>query len=115
MYYEGRGKSVHNQRIERCLRDMWNGFTNIYHNLFNFMKNQGILNPDDDMAESNFRPVLFTGSQDQDARTWLNTLNDYIAYKGVADDKSLELFNLRLSGHAHDWLVTVPDAQKDTF
>ena len=27
----------------------------------------------------------------------------------------LALFKLRLSGHARDWLVTVPDAQKDTF
>jgi len=45
----------------------------------------------------------------------LNTLNDYIAYKGVDDDKPSALFKLRLSGHARDWLVTVPDAHKDTF
>ena len=72
-------------------------------------------NSDDDMAESNFGPVLFTGANDQDARTWLNTLCDYIAYKGVAADKMLALFKLRLSGHARDWLVTVPDDQKDSF
>jgi hypothetical protein len=70
---------------------------------------------DDDMAESSFGPQLFTGAHDQDARTWLNTLADYIAYKGVAADKSLALFQLRLSGHARDWLVTVPDDQKDSF
>jgi hypothetical protein len=72
-------------------------------------------NSDDDMAESNFGPVLFTGAHDQDARTWLNTLSDYIDYKGVEDDKTLALFKLRLTGHARDWLVTVPDNQKDTF
>jgi hypothetical protein len=67
------------------------------------------------MAESNFGPVLFTGANDQDAKTWLNTLNDYIAYKGVADDKILSLFKLRLSGHARDWLGTIPDDHKDSF
>ena len=72
-------------------------------------------NSDDVMAESNFGPVLFTGTDDQDARMWHNTLNDYIAYKGVADDKMLALFKLHLSGHARDWLATVSDAQKNTF
>jgi hypothetical protein len=42
-----RGTSVHNQRIERFWRDMWNGATNVFHELFTFMEHQNVLLPDD--------------------------------------------------------------------
>ena len=41
-----RGASVHNQIIERVWVDTWMGFTNTYYELFYFLEEQGIINPD---------------------------------------------------------------------
>lgn len=38
-----RGRSVHNQRIERLWRDLWRGMTNVYHQLFTFLENDRII------------------------------------------------------------------------
>lgn len=38
------GRSVHNQRIERSWRDLWHNVSHIYHELFNFMEERGLLN-----------------------------------------------------------------------
>ncbi|WAR11835.1 hypothetical protein MAR_026015 [Mya arenaria] len=38
------GRSVHNQRIERFWRELWQGCTNTYYNLFWRMEMDGILN-----------------------------------------------------------------------
>jgi len=35
--------SVHNQRIERLWRDMWNGVTNVFYNLFYYMESMNFL------------------------------------------------------------------------
>lgn len=37
------GKSCHNQRIERLWRDVFSGCTHIFHSLFHYMENEGIL------------------------------------------------------------------------
>lgn len=37
------GRSVHNQRIERLWRDVFNGVTQLYHRLFYAMEDEGIL------------------------------------------------------------------------
>lgn len=37
------GKSVHNQRIERLSRDLYDGVLSHYHSLFYYMEDQGIL------------------------------------------------------------------------
>lgn len=44
-----RGRSTHNQHIERLWCDIWRGVTNIYHNLFNFLESEHIVVPDNEM------------------------------------------------------------------
>ena len=43
------GRSVHNQRIERLWRDVYTVCTYIYHQLFNKMEDQGLLDADDEL------------------------------------------------------------------
>ena len=38
-----RGKSCHNQRIERPYVDVWNGVTNVYYTLFAFLESRQLL------------------------------------------------------------------------
>ena len=44
-----RGRSVHNQRIERSWRDLWNGVSNLYSDVFNFLEAQHLLDVDDEV------------------------------------------------------------------
>ena len=39
------GKSTHNQRIERLWWDIYTGVMSLYHELFYFMEDEGILDP----------------------------------------------------------------------
>lgn len=39
------GKSMHNQRIERLWRDVYTGVLSYFYELFNYMEEQGILDP----------------------------------------------------------------------
>ena len=43
------GKSVHNQRVERLWRDVFEGVLMLYYNLFYYMENIEMLNPSDDI------------------------------------------------------------------
>ncbi len=43
------GKSVHNQRVERMWRDVYQGVLGLYHDLFTFMESINILDPNDDI------------------------------------------------------------------
>ena len=40
------GRSVHNSRIERLWRDVFQGCTVLYYNLFYLMEEEGVLDPD---------------------------------------------------------------------
>jgi hypothetical protein len=68
------------------------------------------------MAESfSLGPSLFTAAPSQDPKVWLASLRDYVAYKGLNEEKQLALFKLRLGETARDWLMALPDDNKDTF
>ena len=69
---------------------------------------------EDEMAES-LGPPIFTGSREQDPKTWLSGLQNFIAYKGVDGDKKLALFKLRLGDTARDWLTSLPADKQNTF
>ena len=43
------GRSVHNQRIERLWRDVFQGVLKLYHGLFNHLENLGLLDPCNDV------------------------------------------------------------------
>lgn len=44
-----RGRSVHNQRIERAWVDVWTGVSNLYYDLFSFMEQENILDVDNEL------------------------------------------------------------------
>ncbi len=44
-----RGKSCHNQRIERAWVDVWNGVTNVYYTVFAFMEYKEFLDPNSEL------------------------------------------------------------------
>lgn len=44
-----RGRSMHNQQIERLWGDLWFGMTNVYHGLFKFFKCECIVDLDNEM------------------------------------------------------------------
>ena len=43
------GRSVHNQRIERMWRDVFNGCTVLYYNMFMHMEQEGLLDPSNEV------------------------------------------------------------------
>jgi len=43
------GKSVHNQRAERLWRDVYEGVTGLYHSLFFYLENIGLLDPSNEL------------------------------------------------------------------
>ncbi|KAL1251224.1 hypothetical protein QQF64_019020 [Cirrhinus molitorella] len=43
-----RGRSTHNQRIEKLWVDLWRGVSNVYYDLFNFLESQGIVDVDNE-------------------------------------------------------------------
>ena len=43
------GRSVHNQRIERMWRDVFNGCTVLYYNMFLHMEQEGLLDPSNEV------------------------------------------------------------------
>ena len=43
------GRSVHNQRIERMWRDVFNGCILLYYSLFHHLEESGLLHPDSDV------------------------------------------------------------------
>ena len=54
------GKSTHNQRIERLLRDVYNGVLALFYELFYFMEDEGILDPLNEMHLAALHYVYMT-------------------------------------------------------
>ncbi|KAI5086552.1 hypothetical protein C0J45_23972, partial [Silurus meridionalis] len=44
-----RGRSTHNQRIERLWGNMWRGLTSVYYNFFHYLESEGIVDIDIEM------------------------------------------------------------------
>ena len=75
----------------------------------------GQTDSEDEMTEATSMLPNFSGTGDHNAADWLSLLNDYVAYKGLNEATRLSFFKLKLSQVARNWLLALPDAQKDTF
>jgi len=71
-----RGRSTHNQRIERLWRDLWRGMTNVYHNLFSFLESEGILDIDNEMHLWALRYV-YLPRINRDLKTFVDQWNNH--------------------------------------
>ena len=71
-----RGKSVHNQRIERLWRDVYNKVIVIYQGLFNHMENRHILSIENDIQMFALHTV-FVPRLRADLNVWKNSWNTH--------------------------------------
>lgn len=69
------GKSVHNSRIERLWRDVYQVATSVFHDLFQMLESDGLLDPDNDnhlfCLHFVYLPVI-NDILGKFARSWLN-------------------------------------------
>ena len=69
------GRSVHNSRIERLQRDVYQAVLSLFYDLFNFMESDGILDPDNEQnifcLHVVFQPVT-NDMLNKFSSTWIN-------------------------------------------
>ena len=70
------GRSVHNQRIERLWRDVFQGVLKLYHSLFNYLEYIGLLDPDNDTHLFCLHFVYFPRIKSQLTK-WKNAWNSH--------------------------------------
>ncbi len=70
------GKSVHNQRIERLWRDVFQGVLKHYHGLFYHLETLGALDPSDDLHLFSLHYV-FKPRINQHLTVWMNAWNNH--------------------------------------
>ncbi|XP_064637537.1 uncharacterized protein LOC135493847 [Lineus longissimus] len=71
-----RGRSVHNQRIERFWRDLFHGSTNVYYDLFYFMEDSGILDINNNIHRWSLQYV-FTPRMQRNITIFQNQWNNH--------------------------------------
>ena len=71
-----RGKSVHNQRIERLWKDVFAKVIVKYHDIFNHMENHKILDIDNDLHMFSLHHVFEPRIKD-DVKTWKEAHNNH--------------------------------------
>ena len=57
------GKSVHNQRIQRMWRDVYQGVVGLYHDVFQYMETTNVLDPNNDIHIFCLRQVFIPNRQ----------------------------------------------------
>ena len=93
-----RGKSVHNQRIERLWRDVFTKILAKYHGLFNHMENHGILNIDNDLHMFALHRV-FEPRINNELSSWRNAHNNH-ALRTEHNKTPLQLWHRNIIIHS---------------
>jgi hypothetical protein len=60
-------------------------------------------------------PKCFSGRSSDDPETWLHKLSKYAGYKHCTDEHHLDLFKVLLTDIADEWLIALPDGDKDSL
>ena len=68
------------------------------------------------LSDASFiNPSLFHGKNTEDARAWMNYLENWVTFKTLTPENQSRLFPLLFREAAADWFASLVDAQKDTL
>jgi hypothetical protein len=68
-----------------------------------------------DASASFINPAFFSGKTNEDARSWLNYLINWVAYKNMPPATQVNLFPLLFRDGAADWFEALAPGDKDTL
>lgn len=97
------GRSVHNQRIERMWRELWNGVTVLFYNLFHFMEDTGLLQVENELHLQVLHLVFIPLIQNH-----LDRFRDAIQRRPLRTENQRTPLQLWLSGQIQE---TEPDIE----
>ena len=69
------GRSIHNSRIERLWRDVYQAVVSLFYDLFNMMEAEGLLDPDNELhmfcLHAIYQPII-SGMLETFTNAWIN-------------------------------------------
>ncbi|KAM3599082.1 uncharacterized protein V6R79_012738 [Siganus canaliculatus] len=71
-----RGRSTHNQRIERLWCDLWRGLSNVYYDLFSSLESEGIIDVNNERHMFALRYV-FLPRLNRDLESFMDQWNNH--------------------------------------
>ena len=77
--------------------------------------NANAVAPAVDQTTSFINPSFFNGTGSEDARAWVTYLENWFAFKNIADDAQPRLFPLSFRNQAADWFESLEANERDTF
>ena len=106
------GRSVHNSRIERLWRDVYQAVLSLFYDLFNFMESDGILDPDNEQnifcLHVVFQPVI-NDMLSKFSSAWINH-----KMRTTSNKSPLQLYIMGMQQVQHE-IGTIPNEYFENF